>query len=84
VHEELVDAIRLGDPDRAKAAISAHRGESADHGADPAAATTDAADLGSAAGERDRIAALERENRELRQAANTLLKSASAFFDPRS
>lgn len=107
VHEELVAAIRLGDPQRARAAVGAHRGENAGaHHGEPATATVAATgtatgtahpaeradtpndrpltDSDTATSERERITALERENRELRQAANTLLKSASAFFETRS
>jgi GntR family transcriptional regulator, transcriptional repressor for pyruvate dehydrogenase complex len=72
VHESLVAAIRLGEEKAARAAIAAHRGDAA---ADPAvglAAISSPVD-------QQRIAALERENQELRR-ANGILMSASAFF----
>jgi GntR family transcriptional regulator, transcriptional repressor for pyruvate dehydrogenase complex len=72
VHEGLVAAIRLGDENRARAAIAAHRGENPSDAASaalPAATSSDDA----------RMAALERENQELRR-TNSILMSASALF----
>ncbi|MFD4256901.1 FadR/GntR family transcriptional regulator [Streptomyces sp. NPDC058534] len=95
VHEELVAAITLGDEDRTRAAVEAHRGGAASGlldgcsgpgpaGADQARAAA-RADVGDDAGsavavdDEEPISVLRRENEELRR-ANAILKSASAFF----
>jgi DNA-binding FadR family transcriptional regulator len=82
VHEELVAAICLGDEGRARAAVAAHRGESAAGAAADGRAGTDTgtrSGADTAGGDGERMAALEREVQELRR-TNTLLKSASAYF----
>ncbi len=82
VHEKLVAAIRFGDQALVRAAIRAHRGEpegGVEIGTGEITTTGDGAEPALPGGERDRIAALERENRELRR-GNAMLKSESAFF----
>jgi GntR family transcriptional regulator, transcriptional repressor for pyruvate dehydrogenase complex len=79
VHEDLVAAIRLGDEKLARAAIAAHRGDAAPAATGGPTEIDESAEPGAAGGDGERLAALERENRELRR-TNAILKSASAFF----
>ncbi|MFB6775096.1 FCD domain-containing protein [Streptomyces sp. NPDC056337] len=94
VHEELVAAITLGDEDRTRAAVEAHRGGAESGSLDGCsglgpvgtdqprtAAHADVGGSGSsvAVDDEERISVLRRENEELRQ-ANAILKSASALF----